>query len=255
MQQLAGFWDYFAMLAVAMISGALGGIGFELMQTRLRNDTGALETPHRLTGGHYIDLGFWSSLFLGAITAVAVLYFFPPETQITIQSVTGQSQTTMSYDVVKLIAFSLIVGSAGPSFLTSIQARVSVALNEQKVADVHNLAQAQVEHLEQATQSDVREIHEDARRLVRDVLDKLPQMVNAQVKQAEVRASTNGGNHALFDADPLQAANYMAAPIQDTLTSIDQICNDAELKLQGRLHNHVDAAKKTLNMATSPSRQ
>src|SRR5205085_4005435 len=89
MQQLAGLWDYFAMLATAMVAGAFGGIAFELMQTRFRNHTGALETPHRLNDGHYIDLGFWSSIFLGAITAVAVLYFFPPETQITIQNGTS----------------------------------------------------------------------------------------------------------------------------------------------------------------------
>lgn len=255
MQQLAGFWDYFAMLATAMVAGAFGGIAFELMQTRFRNHTGSIEIPHRLNSSHYIDLGFWSSIFLGAITALAVLYFFPPETQITVQGSSGQSQTTMSYNLVKLIAFSLIVGSAGPSFLTSIQSRVSVALNEQKVTDVNNLAQAQVEHLEQATQSDVQEIHEEARRQVRDVLAKLPEMASTQLRQAESVISTNGGSQALFGSDHISEVDYLATPIENTIMSIDKICNAAELKLQSRLRTHVDAAKKTLNIAASSSRQ
>lgn len=252
MEPLASFSNYFWMFGAAVISGAIGGVGFELMQTRLKNDTGAVETPHRLAGGIFFDLGFVSSMLLGAITAVAVLYIFPPEVRITMPDQRGQSVVTLYYDLVKLIAFSLIVGSAGPSFLSAIQARAATSLNEQKMADVTNTAQAQVDHIAQATQTDVQEIHADARRQVKDVLDKLPQLVSSQMQQAVV--TTNGGSRSVLEADHVLASNYLAGTIQDTVASIDEICNAAETKLQDRLSRNVDVAKRTLDAATASVR-
>jgi len=38
MEQIIGFWDYVWMVAATIISGALGGLSFELMQVRLSSD-------------------------------------------------------------------------------------------------------------------------------------------------------------------------------------------------------------------------
>jgi hypothetical protein len=102
---------------IAAAVGAVGGLGAELLLQRADN-TGTVEIPGRLKGTRFVDLGFPASLILGAIAAVAILYFFPPVTEKIIAGSTGAPpQTTQEYDLV--VALSLIVGSAGPAFLST----------------------------------------------------------------------------------------------------------------------------------------
>jgi hypothetical protein len=100
MEPLVGFWDYFWMLTAAAVAGAIGGFAFELMPAHSQCHMGTIGTPRRLKESHSFDLGFLSNVFLGAVTSVAVLYFFPPETRTIVQDATGTSQTHMSYDLV-----------------------------------------------------------------------------------------------------------------------------------------------------------
>lgn len=125
--------DYVYMLLIAAGIGAIGGLGAELLLKRADN-TGTLLLPSKLSGTHLVEVGFPASLMIGAIAAVAILYFFPPVvTTVTAGRNGGAPTTTLQYDVVKLAALSLIVGSAGPAFLSSAQARLASALDAQKV--------------------------------------------------------------------------------------------------------------------------
>lgn len=137
--------DYVYMLLIAGGVGAIGGLGAELLLKRA-DDTGTLMLPSQLKGMHLVKLGFPASLIIGAIAAVAILYFFPPVTATVTPAGNGGTPTTShEYDLVKLVALSLIVGSAGPAFLTSAQSRLASALNAQKAdtltAAGHNQAQ------------------------------------------------------------------------------------------------------------------
>src|SRR5579859_5278529 len=106
------------MLVVAFVAGNVGGLAFELTQVR-RGETGSLERPHPLADGRYWDIGFWASLLVGGIAAAASLYFFSP--QITVLT---DKTTVAQYDLAKLIELSLIVGSGGAAFLSSMRGRL-----------------------------------------------------------------------------------------------------------------------------------
>ncbi len=120
--------DWWPAVAIAIGAGAVGGLVYELLLTRLR-DAGMIEllSKHEGRGRRYFDLGFVSSLIIGGAAAVAFLYFFPPT-----DTVNGKV-TTREYDAIKLVAVSLIVGSAGGSFFASMQERIKkIVAQEEK---------------------------------------------------------------------------------------------------------------------------
>lgn len=104
------------MLLIAFGVGLLGGVGAALLEWK----KGQKETDD---GGAPTKLGplaVFASVVLGGIAAVAVLYFFPPITEVKNEAgeITGRT-----YDLIKLVAFSLLVGTAGAAILQSMQAR------------------------------------------------------------------------------------------------------------------------------------
>ncbi len=243
MQQLVSSSDYFWMLAIAAIAGAIGGIGFELMPNSSEGHMGAIETPHRLPKSPYFDLGFFANILLGAITSVAVLYFFPPETRTVVQDAKGGTQTIMSYDIVKLIALSLIVGSAGPSFLSSIQGRLSGALNAQK-EELTSKANAHVDEVGESAKADLETFHKSARRQVQETLNALPHTVEELVNQAVLETSIGGNGKAIAESG--QVADNMARYLQGTIDEIHNICDSTEAELRQRIQTHVETAKKAI---------
>jgi hypothetical protein len=69
--------DYVWMFLIAGGLGAVGGIAYELLQVR------GGEAGHWLRESrHFLDLGFLSSMILGAMAAVAISYSFTPEVQV-----------------------------------------------------------------------------------------------------------------------------------------------------------------------------
>lgn len=139
--------DYIIMLLVAAGLGAIGGLGAELLLNRGDN-TGTIQLPSRLGGTDLVELGFPASLIIGAIAAVAILYFFPPVSETVIPGANGATaKTTNQYDLVKLIALSLIVGSAGPAFLSTAQSRLMSALNAQKTGTAVDTGKNQVQQV------------------------------------------------------------------------------------------------------------
>jgi hypothetical protein len=133
--------DYVVLFALAALFGAIGGIAYELTLTR-RKKTGALQFPS-LDRWHYLQLGFLSSMLLGAVAAVAISYFFTPEVEV--KSVVGGAAVIQTkWQIVKVIPLSLIVGSSGGAFLEAMRGRLLGELNAQKVATTQAAGKAAV---------------------------------------------------------------------------------------------------------------
>ncbi len=128
---LSSAHDYVVLFGIAALFGALGGIAYELLQTR-SNETGTIEIPS-LRSRHYFDLGFISSMILGAVAAIAISYFFTPEMQVK-DTVAGAAVIRTKWQIAKVVPLSLIVGSAGGAFLEAMRGRVLGQLNAQRVA-------------------------------------------------------------------------------------------------------------------------
>jgi hypothetical protein len=139
--------DYVYMLLVAAGVGAIGGLGAELVLIRTEG-TGILSLPGTTKDTTLWRLGFPASLIVGAIAAVAILYFFPPVIEKVIAGKNGgASETINEYELAKLVPLALIVGSAGPAFLSTTQSRLMSALNAQRADATADSAKAQVDQL------------------------------------------------------------------------------------------------------------
>jgi hypothetical protein len=131
--------DYLGVLAIAAGCGLVGGFVYELLQTR-RRGTGRIELPGRVGRSQYFDLGFFASIIVGGVAAVAVLYVFPPRLDLAVTGSDGHTTVTGQYDLIKLIAISLIAGSAGAGILAGLQGRVLNAVNAQQVINTQEQA-------------------------------------------------------------------------------------------------------------------
>ena len=137
--------DYVWLFVTAGIFGAVGGFAYELLQVR-KKQSGTLELPRHRSTDSFVDLGFFASLALGAIAAMAVTYFFTPEVLVKTQE-GGVDVITTKWQIVKVVPLSIIVGSAGGAFLTAMQTRALAQLNAQKAettAAVSKTAVAQI---------------------------------------------------------------------------------------------------------------
>lgn len=135
--------DYLVVFIVAALAGLFGGLAAELLLNR-NGETGTFELPARK--GPLFDLGGFASLLVGAVVGVAILVVFPPETTVT-NGTGGATQVARSYDTVRLVATSLVAGSAGGSVLTALQARVTAAVNESRVQWAVEANDQQIEQL------------------------------------------------------------------------------------------------------------
>lgn len=182
MIELTNDSDYVYMVLIAAAVGAIGGLGAELLLQRADN-TGTVEIPRRLKGTRFVDLGFPASLILGAIAAVAILYFFPPVTEKIIAGSTGAPpQTTQEYDLVKLVALSLIVGSAGPAFLSTAQSRVRSALNAQRAGTAVETGMTQINQVAESAKAAVPGAVQEA--VAQHIPDADPDVVKAVAQAA-----------------------------------------------------------------------
>ncbi|MFL6109193.1 MAG: hypothetical protein ACJ716_05955 [Marmoricola sp.] len=131
---------------IASVAGAVGGLVYDLMLTRL-GDAGLLELLSRQEsrGGkrRYIDIGFLASLLVGAVAALGFLYFMTPD--VTTVTIKGKSMTTREYDPFKLIAASLIVGTGGSAFITGMQQRLLKLVAQTNLDTLTGAVQAQQE--------------------------------------------------------------------------------------------------------------
>ncbi len=143
-------WDTVIMLLVAGGVGFLGGIGAGLLE--MRRDPAKEKEWAKLIG---------SSIMLGGIAAVAILYFFPPEETKTVIA-NGETEIFTGYSLTKLVALALIVGSAGGSFLLILQKRTLDLADAQKDAALKTAEAVQ-------TAGDAKAIQAQATEAVRSV--------------------------------------------------------------------------------------
>jgi hypothetical protein len=137
---LDSFQAYAWMFLLAAGMGALGGVGAEL--TRMRNkEFGIFVAPTRRP--HGLQLGSIATVIVGAMAAVTVLYFFPPEI-IVKDSATGIE--TRHYEVVKFVALALIAGLGGLAVVNSARQSVVAQLREQSARTTKSVAKAAVEN-------------------------------------------------------------------------------------------------------------
>jgi hypothetical protein len=142
-------------ILIAALAGAVGGLVYELLLERA-GDSGTIEVPGR-RGKRYQDLGFFASLIVGAVAAVAFLFFYDGREIVRVEvpvaqdaqgktspqplpSAAGRATTSdREYEVVKLIAVSLIVGSAGGSFMSAMRNKVLAMVNGDRVKTLQGL--------------------------------------------------------------------------------------------------------------------
>lgn len=138
-------WDTVVMLLVSGGVGFLGGIGAGLLE--MRRDPSKEKEWAKLIG---------SSIVLGGIAAVAILYFFPPEETKTVVA-NGTTEIFTGYSLTKLVALALIVGSAGGSFLLIMQKKTTDLVDAQKVAALKTAVAAQTAGEAKAVQAQATE--------------------------------------------------------------------------------------------------
>lgn len=121
-------WDNILMLLIAGGVGLIGGVGAALLETR-REGTATASGWKAFAG----------SVILGGIAAVAILYFFPPQ-----ETIVKDGVSTSQYDLTRLVALALIVGSAGTSFLLTLQTRAMALVAEKQAKTTEETAQQTV---------------------------------------------------------------------------------------------------------------
>jgi hypothetical protein len=205
MVELNSTGDTVWMLVVTFLVGLLGGVAAAFIEWRKSCAQPQAKTCNRS----------WSAVscvFLGAIAAVAILYFFPPTTTET--SLSGE--TVSSYDLVKLVALALIVGSAGAAFLQAMQTRA--------------LALASAERTE-ATKATATE-----------ALEGLP-------KQAEKAAETGIEAAAMQIQDKLRSKKELKP--REAEKAIEELASDASKSVADALGSQVDTAQKMVVAAAT----
>jgi len=102
-------------LVAAFISGAVGGLAAALILLDPTEST----TPGP-TGWKAVSVVAIRTL-VGAIAAVAFLFFFPTEQQTTVARAGHPAVTITVYPFLKVIALALVVGTGGSAFLSSMR--------------------------------------------------------------------------------------------------------------------------------------
>lgn len=135
-------FNFWLVLLVTLIVGALGGIVYELLILQ-----GNIEVPHKPTQeeaeekfpyaiyNYMYDLGIFARMTIGALAAVVGLWIFNPS-------------TTFSW-----LAIAVVSGSAGTSIFRSMQDRLLAAMAQKDVTDLKRSIQLQASKLDELKQS------------------------------------------------------------------------------------------------------
>lgn len=151
--------DYLLMVLTAAGSGLIGGLAAELLLSR-DGETGRFELPGRRSG--LLDLGGFASLIVGAVAGVAILLVLPAGTTVVRTDADGGVTSAASYDLLRLVATTMVAGSAGGSVLTALQARVTAAVNATRVEFVRSTGEEEVDRVRETA---IRQLDSMARSL------------------------------------------------------------------------------------------
>jgi len=210
--------DFLIVFALAAVAGLIGGLAAELLLSR-DGETGTFELPSRK--GALFDLGGFAPVLVGAVVGVAILIVFPPETTIVTNAATGTSTAFRAYDTVRLVATSLVAGSAGGSVLSALQARVTAAVNESRVQFTLAASEQQVEQLRETATAEASE-------RIRAVAAAL-------------------SSPAAAGARPRGALEDMAAP--GAIPPSDQAAEEAIASFSASMERHSDQARAAIDAA------
>jgi hypothetical protein len=210
MIELTNTSDTVVMLAIAAGAGLLGGLGAALLELRRPGEAAC----------RFSWCSLISSILLGAIAAVAILYFFPP-TQETVSTAAGGETVTTEYDLTKLVALALIVGSAGPAFLAALQSRTLALANAEQVAA--------------ATQA-------TAKQAVSSVADQAATLAKAGVSAAATQIQ-----------ETLQQAGQAPLSGEQVNEVVNQLADQAQAAVADGLEPHVESAQRSISAAATPS--
>ena len=181
--ELSNGGDYVWLFLLAAVLGGVGGLVFELLQTR-RGQTGQVEQPWKPKDARYRDWGVWANMIIGAVAAVAALWVFPPEVRTVVEGTTTTSTT--HYDIVDLVGLSLIIGSAGSSFLSALQARAFALVKDQQANTTRAVAEDQIDGI-------VRELSAGT--------DPVELIKRAEAARSAVRATDSSGQRSPLESE------------------------------------------------------
>jgi hypothetical protein len=209
------------MLLVAGGVGLIGGVGAGLLEVRG-------DAKKAKEGAKTIA----SSIVLGGIAAIAILYFFPPEEVIGTETVNGVVKSVKEYDLTKLVALALIVGSAGASFLLVMQKRtLALTEAEKETADAEKVA------VEKS--GDVETIKVKASETLEGVNKHLPTLARTTIMQDAAPVI----REALEKASATQATQVSPETVADLL---EEVADKAEAAVQQTIEPVVQAAQKRI---------
>jgi hypothetical protein len=115
--------DSAIMLGLAAVFGAVGGLVGQLMAMQQATAVSMASDPHKPDFGSTRWIAnLLVGVLVGAAAAVTALYLLAPITN-----------STGTYDVIRLVASSLVVGTAGTAFITAAQMRLSAAVSDLKL--------------------------------------------------------------------------------------------------------------------------
>jgi hypothetical protein len=214
-------WDTVLMLLIAAGVGLIGGVGAALLE--MRRDPKKLKDLKGLV---------FSSVVLGGIAAVAILYFFSPE-ETHVVVVKGTSEIVTGYSLTKLVALALIVGSAGAGFLLILQ---------KKTLDLAVAKEETAEKSEEAVKKagDAQAIQAKATELMRGVGNEAKSLAKAGVTESVEPMIRK----ALEDVSPQQVSEETVA------TVAKEIGDQAGAALDDSIDPVVEGAQKRI-LATS----
>jgi len=229
-------WNWVTMLLVAAALGAFGGLTYELLHRGRR------------TNEH---IGWVASTVIGATTAVALLYFFPPHIPTITVDQNGVSTTTYTYDLVRLVALSVIAGSAGGSLLSAMQARLLAQVKEQELQrtkldiatntipeTTERVKEATTNHLQAALQQETTPMIEEH---LRQAAEAIPESVVDELRHYNVSPSTI---QAITAAHPVvNTGQDVGNRIEIIESKLNEIPEEVSQRAQGDINQEIKATQ------------
>jgi len=244
-------WDMVAVLAVTAACGAVGGLVHELLRTHGKQD-GMLEKPHRK--GLYVILGWGASVIVGAVAAIAILYFISPGQTITTTGTGGAKITTSNYDLIKVVALALIAGSAGASLLTSLQSRLAALITAADLSRTQSSAVSAVDQFKtnslrtfkEANAGAIEAVSAQAHAVINHAANQLPpQLEAAGPAPGAVAAAVDDIRQHSKPAEPDADAKEFEDYINSTFAALTERLDHRLTELAGQANSMIKTAGDT----------
>ena len=236
--------DYVHLFLYSASFGAVGGLAYALLQVSSA-DSGFLALPWIHRGR--VGLGFFASVIVGAIAAMAVSYFFTPEALVK-ATVNGKQVIQTKWQIVKVIPLSIIVGSAGGAFLDAMRGRVLAELNAQKVVATQAAGKTAVKQIAEAAKTSatatVAAVSDNIGTALEAAVEKTPPSLADGLQELQADGATGDQIKKLLNEHPSAGIEEHPAEIGDLISSaIEKGSTDAAIE------KHLDLALASIDEA------